>query len=100
MVTKRRPIAGAADYTIEKVTQVRGLPIPVRSASMDRFLDEEDRRVLYERWQEDWPTPVGLQGGGLMVTAEMVRQISWKALSGAYGAKRAKVYKDIAEEQV
>lgn len=93
----QKPVFGSRDNTVTKVVQVQGVRVPVVSASMDRFLEDEDLMILYERWQENWPAPVGLRGGGVLIRTNMVREVDWKELSTTYGPKRAKLYRDIAE---
>lgn len=96
----RRAIAGSQDNTVERVVQRQGVRIPTISPGMDRFLRGDDLTILYERWQDDWPEPLGLPGGGKLINTAMVRELTWQQLSNIYGAKRAKVYRDIAQEQV
>lgn len=94
-----RLISGSRSANIEKLTIVRGIALTPRSPTMDRFLSEEDKRVLYSGWQKDWDAPISLRGGGSLITTAMVRKLAWGQLVKAYGPKQAKIFKDIAAGQ-
>ena len=93
----KRPISGSIDRTVEKITVVRPVAIVQRSPSMDRFLSEDDKEYLYERWDADFPAKISLQGGVELITCEMVSGLSWGQLVKAFGTSKAKLFRDIAK---
>ncbi len=69
-----------------------------RGVAMDALLNEQDTQALYQRWKQEWGEPIGLHGGEIMVTAEMVRAVPLSELVAVYGKARAARLIEIAKK--
>lgn len=65
---------------------------PYRSPDIDRFLAKKDIAILYKRWKDEWPTPLGLRGGALSITCALILEVGFGKLSKVYGVRRAKLF--------
>jgi hypothetical protein len=73
--------------------------MPMRSLDIDQLLPEAVVPVLYERWKDEWPTPLVLSGGTKSITCELVKEVGFQELSKVYGVQRAKLFMDAANQE-
>jgi hypothetical protein len=57
-----------------------------RGTTVDLYLNEQEVKALYERWDRtNWGEPYSLQGGEEAITCEMVCNVPITALTEVYG---------------
>jgi len=60
-----------------------------RGTTIDPYLTDEDREVLYEKWDNAWGYPQEFHGGDTAITCEMVIEVSEGNLAKVFGKSRA-----------
>lgn len=85
-----------------KVTKVfyrQGTCLPIGTI-IDAYLDENDCRVLYEKWRSDWPEPLAFSGNQKAITASMILEVPIKQLVVVYKRALANRLHEAAQKNV
>jgi hypothetical protein len=64
---------------------------------IDGFLDSATALKLYDRWKDEWGTPIMHRGGTTVITCEMVASVGYSELKKVYGVRAAKELLSVAE---
>lgn len=64
---------------------------------IDQYLDEEDVKILYERWRDKWALPLEYPGSQYAITCDMIAEVPLDELVSVYGKKRSLRYIEAAQ---
>ena len=87
--------------TVNKLFITQGASYAIGTI-IDAYLPDEAVKVLYEKWQPGWPTPLGFSGGEQAITCEMILEVSEqedgeKAFVKAMGKRLTEIILSIAK---
>jgi hypothetical protein len=75
----------------------RGASLARTDIAMDAFISEEDKILLYEKWNNNWGKPLELTGRVLSITTNLVAEAPWEEFLEVYGIEKATYLRTIAE---